>query len=113
VVACTVEEGADRHGGRHRPIFTLLAIVIPSSDSGGKKAASSPQNLDNTAKHCRAALKSYRIVLSNYDATLEVAQKAASNLQFDQMTAAFKLYVPATRRYAKFTLNALAACEPK
>jgi hypothetical protein len=71
------------------------------------------QLIPNTAKKCRANLRSYRAVLSDYDATLDVAHKTASNLQFEEMTAAFKRYGPATRRYTKFTLNALAACEPK
>ena len=71
------------------------------------------EQMSNTAKQCQTALRSYRTVLANYQATLDVAHKYASNLQIDLMAPAFDRVPAATRRYVKFALNALAACEPK
>lgn len=70
------------------------------------------EQMSNTAKQCQTALRSYRTVLANYQATLDVAHKYASNLQIDLMGAAFNRVPAATRRYVKFALNAVAACEP-
>lgn len=71
------------------------------------------QRIRDAAKQCRPTLRSYRIVLSQYYATLNVVHEYALDLQLEDMAAALKQVPAATRRYGRFALNALRACEPR
>jgi hypothetical protein len=68
--------------------------------------------LDDAAKKCRAALNSYVKVLTDYSATVKTAYEVGNRLDFDAMTIAYNRLPVQSRRYAKFSLNALRACEP-
>jgi hypothetical protein len=68
--------------------------------------------LDDAAKKCRAALNSYVKVLTDYSATVKTAYEVGNRLDFDAMTIVYPRLPVQSRRYAKFSLNALRACEP-
>jgi hypothetical protein len=82
-------------------------------DSVGFAEFTAEDLLDDTAKQCRAALKTYLVVSPNFGNVMRAAYDTAYGLNFDAMPAAFNRMPPATRRWSKYSLNAMKACRPK
>lgn len=68
--------------------------------------------IDDTAKQCQAALRSYSTVTRAYQATLALVFDVSNRLAFDEFDGAYGQLGPASTRYGKFSTNALTACEP-
>ncbi len=69
--------------------------------------------VDDTAKQCQGALRSYAKITRAYQATVALTYDVANRLAFDEFEAAFGALGPASRQYGKFSTNALTACQPK
>lgn len=69
--------------------------------------------LDDVGKQCQAALRSYSTVLADYFGVVKTAYAVARQLEFDLLTPAYEALPAASRRYAKFSGNAIAACQPR
>lgn len=82
-------------------------------DKAGYADFIAEDTLDDTAKKCQGALRSYRIVLDDLTGAASRLHQAGSLLQFDELTSASQDLPRASKRYVKFATNALAACEPR
>lgn len=71
------------------------------------------ETLADVDKQCLAALRSYRTVVADYTAVVTTAYKIGRQLNLELFGPAFEALPPAAQRYAKFSGNALAACEPR
>lgn len=69
--------------------------------------------LEDVAKQCQAALRSYAKITRAYQATVALAFDVANRLDFDAFEGAYGALGPASRQYSKFSTNALAACAPR
>lgn len=67
----------------------------------------------HTAKQCRASLRSYMKVLDAFAATVDRIHRAGSLLRLSELASASRALPAQSRRYVKFTRNALRACEPR
>lgn len=69
--------------------------------------------LDDVARQCLAALRSYGKITRDYRAVVANTYDVSNRLDFDAFAAAFGELVPSTQRYQRFSTNALAACQPR
>lgn len=69
--------------------------------------------IDDTAKQCQAALRSYSTVTRAYQATVALVFDVSNRLAFDEFGGAYGALGPASTKYGKFSTNAIAACEPR
>jgi hypothetical protein len=69
--------------------------------------------LDGAGKNCHAALRSYRVALDDLAGAAARIHKAGSLLRFEELSVASRDLPHASKRYAKFATNVLAACEPR